>query len=70
MVEEAMQGRNTLERVERSATYELNISSYPGAATRTVLIGGPLSTTEPLRDRRVSMRWIYASISSAERRQG
>jgi hypothetical protein len=28
MVEEAMQGRNTLERVERSATSELNISSY------------------------------------------
>lgn len=38
MVEEAMQGRNTLERVERSATSELNISSYPGAATLTVLI--------------------------------
>lgn len=38
MLEEAMQGRNTLERVERSATSERNISSYPGAATLTILI--------------------------------
>lgn len=38
MVEEAMQGRNTLERVERSATSEFNISSYPGVATLTALI--------------------------------